>query len=65
MDKIKFKLSNMVEEDIDCYIDLTVEFSEPKEIRQKAGITDGLVRLSVGIEDLRDLQDDLQQGLIS
>ncbi|HXK81000.1 MAG TPA: aminotransferase class I/II-fold pyridoxal phosphate-dependent enzyme [Bacteroidales bacterium] len=31
--------------------------------RIKAGITDGLVRLSIGIEDLDDLLDDLKQAL--
>lgn len=31
--------------------------------RQKAGITDGLVRLSVGIENSNDLIDDLSQAL--
>jgi methionine-gamma-lyase len=35
----------------------------PKAEREKAGITDGLVRLAVGIEDLRDLLSDLQQAL--
>jgi methionine-gamma-lyase len=34
-----------------------------KEAREKAGITDGLVRLSVGCEDLDDLQRDLEQAL--
>ena len=34
----------------------------PKEERLKAGITDGLVRLSVGIEDINDLLDDLKQA---
>ncbi len=33
------------------------------EERQRAGISDGLVRLSVGIEDLRDLEKDLTQAL--
>lgn len=33
--------------------------SVPKDIRERAGITDGLLRLSVGIEDLVDLQEDL------
>ncbi|MCC5914493.1 MAG: aminotransferase class I/II-fold pyridoxal phosphate-dependent enzyme [Balneolaceae bacterium] len=33
------------------------------EIRQKAGITDGLVRLSVGIESPEDIIDDLEQAL--
>ena len=37
--------------------------SVPKETREKLGISDGLVRLSVGIEDARDLVDDLRQAL--
>ena len=39
---------------------LMTHASVPKEQREKLGITDSLVRLSVGIEDLRDLIDDLQ-----
>ncbi|MFH2105242.1 MAG: PLP-dependent aspartate aminotransferase family protein [Parcubacteria group bacterium] len=35
----------------------------PKEQREKAGITDGLVRLSVGIENVEDIIGDLEQGL--
>ncbi len=34
-----------------------------KEARESAGITDGLVRLSVGIENVDDLLDDLKQAL--
>ena len=34
--------------------------SIPKENREKLGITDGLIRLSVGIEDAADLIDDLK-----
>ena len=34
----------------------------PKEEREKAGITDGLVRLSVGIEDVEDIINDLEKG---
>src|SRR5207245_9097864 len=37
--------------------------SIPAEIRQARGIDDGLVRVSVGIEDVEDLQQDLEQGL--
>ena len=37
--------------------------SIPAEIRQARGIDDGLVRLSVGIEDVQDLQEDLRQAL--
>ena len=33
--------------------------SVPPEVRQSIGIADGLIRLSVGIEDLDDLRDDL------
>lgn len=35
----------------------------PKASREKAGITDGLVRYSVGIEDAGDLINDLEQAL--
>ena len=34
--------------------------SIPAEERRKAGFADGLIRLSVGIEDLADLQADLE-----
>jgi methionine-gamma-lyase len=34
-----------------------------KNIREASGITDGLVRLSVGIENSQDIIDDLSQAL--
>jgi cystathionine beta-lyase/cystathionine gamma-synthase len=37
--------------------------SVPKAEREKAGLTDGLVRLSVGIEDLDDLRADIEKAL--
>ncbi len=37
--------------------------SIPKERRDQLGITDGLVRISVGLEDVEDLIDDLKSGL--
>jgi cystathionine beta-lyase/cystathionine gamma-synthase len=37
--------------------------SVPKAMREEMGLTDGLVRLSVGIEDAEDLQADLEQAL--
>jgi len=37
--------------------------SVPADRRAALGITDGLVRLSVGIEDIEDLKADLAQGL--
>ncbi|MFY0580063.1 cystathionine gamma-synthase [Cystobacter fuscus] len=36
--------------------------SVPKETREVLGISDGLIRLSVGIEDAQDLIDDLKQA---
>jgi cystathionine gamma-lyase len=36
--------------------------SIPKERRERLGITDGLIRLSAGIEDVLDLIDDLAQA---
>ncbi|MNE84759.1 Cystathionine beta-lyase MetC [compost metagenome] len=35
----------------------------PKEVRHARGITDGLVRYSVGLEDIDDLIADLEQAL--
>lgn len=37
--------------------------SVPDEQRQVLGITDNLIRLSVGLEDADDLIDDLRQAL--
>jgi cystathionine gamma-lyase len=37
--------------------------SMPKEQRESLGITDSLVRISVGVEDVRDLIDDLKTAL--
>jgi cystathionine gamma-lyase/cystathionine beta-lyase len=37
--------------------------SIPKSERDKVGVTDNLLRLSVGVEDIEDLLDDLKQAL--
>jgi cystathionine beta-lyase/cystathionine gamma-synthase len=37
--------------------------SIPEDIRRRVGVSDGLVRLSVGIEDVDDLTADLEQAL--
>jgi cystathionine beta-lyase/cystathionine gamma-synthase len=37
--------------------------SMPKDYREKVGITDGLIRLSVGLENIDDLVEDLWQAL--
>lgn len=35
----------------------------PKEIRDEVGITEELIRLSVGIEDVKELQEDLEKAI--
>jgi cystathionine beta-lyase/cystathionine gamma-synthase len=35
----------------------------PKETRERIGISEGLIRISVGIEDADDLIADLEQAL--
>ncbi len=37
--------------------------SIPKQLREKSGVVDALIRLSVGIEDVRDLIADLEQAI--
>jgi cystathionine gamma-lyase len=37
--------------------------SIPKEVREKVGVVDSLLRLSVGVEDIEDLLEDLKQAL--
>jgi methionine-gamma-lyase len=38
-------------------------YSVPKEEKEKYGITDGLIRMNVGIENLTDIINDLEQAL--
>ncbi len=37
--------------------------SIPKEEREKSGVTDSLIRLSVGVEEVEDLLEDLRQAI--
>ena len=37
--------------------------SMPKDVREKVGITDDLIRLSIGLENADDLIEDLDQAL--
>ena len=39
--------------------------SLPAEARKTLGIGDGLIRLSVGLEDVEDLREDLERGFAS
>ncbi len=50
-------------ESLVCHPTAMTHASIPKEEREKRGITDNLVRLSVGIEDLEDLLTDLDNAL--
>ena len=36
--------------------------SIPKEVREKVGVTDGLIRLSLGVEDSMDIINDLKRA---
>lgn len=38
-------------------------YSVPKEEKEKYGITDGLIRMNVGIENIQDIINDLEQAL--
>jgi methionine-gamma-lyase len=46
-----------------CHPASMTHFSVPKEKRELYGITDGLIRMSVGIENLPDILTDLHQAL--
>jgi cystathionine gamma-lyase len=50
-------------ESLVCYPATMTHASIPAEVRQARGVDDGLVRLSVGIEDVEDLREDLRQAL--
>jgi cystathionine gamma-lyase/homocysteine desulfhydrase len=50
-------------ESLVCYPATMTHASIPEEQRKRSGVTDGLLRLSVGIEDPEDLWDDLERGL--
>jgi len=43
---------------------LMTHSSMPAEVRERIGVTEGLVRLSVGIEDVEDIIEDLDQALL-
>jgi cystathionine gamma-lyase len=50
-------------ESLVCHPATMTHASIPADVRQARGVDDGLVRLSVGIEDVEDLQQDLGQAL--
>ena len=50
-------------ESLACHPATMTHASIPREIRLKVGITDNLIRLSVGIEHIDDLIADLDQAI--
>ena len=50
-------------ESLICHPATMTHASVPAEVRRKVGITDGLLRFSVGIEDFEDLRADSVQAL--
>ena len=59
---IKLAVSLGGTESLMCHPASTTHSSVPEDVRQKIGLTDGLVRLSVGIESAIDLVADLKQA---
>ena len=60
---IKLAVSLGGTESLMCHPGSTTHSSVPEEVRRKIGFTDGLVRLSIGIENADDLVEDLRQAL--
>ena len=50
-------------ESLACHPATMTHASIPKEIREKVGITDGLIRLSIGIENIEDIIEDIKQAI--
>jgi cystathionine gamma-lyase len=52
-------------ESLICHPARMTHASLPKEDRERRGITDSLLRFSVGVEDIDDLLEDLERGLLA
>ena len=50
-------------ESLVCHPASMTHASIPYEVRQQVGITDGLIRLSVGIENIEDILSDIDQAI--
>ena len=46
-----------------CHAASTTHLGVPREKRLEFGITDGLIRMSVGIENIEDILQDLEQAI--
>lgn len=51
-------------ESLACHPASMTHASIPRKIREKVGITDGLIRLSVGIEHKDDILNDIEQAIL-
>ena len=51
-------------ESLTCHPASMTHATLPKELRERIGITDNLIRISVGIEDKEDILEDIQKALI-
>ena len=50
-------------ESLVCHPATMTHASVPKNIRDEIGVTDGLIRLSIGIEDIEDLISDIKNAM--
>ena len=50
-------------ESLVCHPSSMTHASIPEDIRKKVGITDGLIRLSIGIENIDDILADIEQAI--
>ena len=46
-----------------CHPSSMTHYGVPREQRQRYGITDGLIRMSIGMENVHDILNDLEQAL--
>lgn len=66
MDKLKMCLRTVSLGTVDtllCQPASMTHYGVPKAEREKYGITDGLIRMNVGIENIEDILEDLEQAL--
>jgi cystathionine beta-lyase/cystathionine gamma-synthase len=64
----RFKLMSLAEslggvETLVCHPATMTHASVPADRRAAIGITDSMIRISTGIEDVEDLKEDLEQAL--
>jgi cystathionine beta-lyase/cystathionine gamma-synthase len=64
----RFKLMSLAEslggvETLVCHPASMTHASVPPDRRAAIGITDSMIRISTGIEDIEDLKEDLEQAL--